>query len=115
MTELRGPLDERKLDLVRQFLRERFRGYRISEQFDFDKTAQVFRMDSGSGRTYQLIVSKEALDDSDFAFLLDDRVVDVLEQAGALSVVLTSRGPIIEVDLSEEQRRKLFGKGTEKG
>jgi len=40
-------LDERKLDLVREYLRTEFRGRTISDWYDSDRMAQVFRIEEG--------------------------------------------------------------------
>jgi hypothetical protein len=90
---LRPVFDEQKLDRIRAFLRERFRGMEMTDQFDFDKTAQRFTLGPGTNRVHSLVVTKEALDDLDFVFLLNDRLVDALKLAGALPVTLTSKGP----------------------
>jgi len=93
MAELNPGLDERKLDLIRAFLREHFRGLEMTDQFDFEKTAQRFTLGPGTNRVHSLIVTKEALESMDFAFLLNDQLVDALKLAGALPVTLTSKGP----------------------
>ena len=90
---LRPALDEGKLQVIRTFLREHFRGSALSDRFDFDRTAQWFTLDAGTPSMHSLIVPKETLDDEDLRFLLNDDVVDALKVAGAMPVTLTTKGP----------------------
>ncbi len=93
MNEARPPFDEAKLALIRDFLREHFPAHDRRDSFDFEMTAQRFRLERGSHNRHSLIVPRETLDDIDLVSLLNVQLVDALNLAGAIPVMLTRQGP----------------------
>ncbi len=47
MTDLRTPPDERKVDLIRVFLRKHFANSELIDRFDLEAKAQRFTLDPG--------------------------------------------------------------------
>jgi hypothetical protein len=92
MTDLGAPLDERKLDLIRVFLRTHFPGSELIDRFDVTATAQRFTLDPGRTSKHTLLVPRTTLEDTGFASLLTQRLVEVLKLAGTRPVTLTAKG-----------------------
>ena len=91
--ETRVPFDEARLQLVRAFLRREFRGCRHRDYFEFDKTAQVFLIETDRNVRHTLVIPKSTFEDADFIVLLNRQLVTALELAGSLRVTLTPRAP----------------------
>jgi hypothetical protein len=90
------PLDETKIQVVRNFLRSTLPAYEHKDHFDFDRTAQVFIMELDKMRRHTLVVPQETFDDFDdidLGFLLNGRLIETLKLAGAMRVTLTRQGP----------------------
>jgi hypothetical protein len=93
---MRHPLDEKRLQIVRAFLRQHFPNHEVTEQFDFDKTAQRFKVED-EGTRHILVVPKAALEDAGvLETLLTDSLVEALKRAGAAPMVLTAKGLLPE-------------------
>ena len=92
MTDLRKPLDERKLDLIRAFLRKHFSNSELIDRFDLEATAQRFTLDPGRTSKHTLLVPRATLEDTGLESLLTQRLVEVLKLAGTRPVTLTTKG-----------------------
>lgn len=92
MTDLRTPLDERKLDLIRTFLRKHFANSELIDRFDSDAAAQRFTLDPGRTTKHTLLVPRQTIDDTGLESLLTQRLVEVLKLAGTRPVTLTAKG-----------------------
>ena len=92
MTDPRPPLDPRKVELVRVFLRTHYPGAELIDRFDAEATAQRFTLNPGRTTKHTLLVPKETLDDPDLASLLTEVLVEALKRAGARPVTLTTKG-----------------------
>ena len=87
------PLDEERLQLVREFLRREFRGGRHRDYFEFHTTTQVFVIETEQGLRYTLVIPKRTVEDGDFRRLLNQQLVTALELAPGARIRLTPRGP----------------------
>jgi len=92
MTDLRTPLDERKVDLIRAFLRKHFPNSELIDRFDLEATAQRFTLDPGRTSKHTLLVPRPTLEDTGLESLLTQRLVEVLKLAGTRPVTLTAKG-----------------------
>ena len=92
MTDPRPPLDPRKVELVRAFLRTRYPGAELIDRFDGETAAQRFTLNPGRTSKHTLLVPKETLDDPDLPSLLTEVLVEALKRAGTRPVTLTTKG-----------------------
>ena len=86
------PLDERRLDVIRAFLRTHFPASELIDRFDAEATAQRFTLDPGRTSKHTLLVPRETLEDTGLESLLTQRLVEVLKLAGTRPVTLTAKG-----------------------
>ena len=92
MTDPQTPLDERKLDLIRAFLRTHFSKSELIDRYDVEATAQRFTLDPGRTSKHTLLVPRQTLADVGLESLLTQRLVEVLKLAGTRPVTLTAKG-----------------------
>ena len=92
MTDPQIPIDERKLDLIRAFLRKHFSNSELIDRFDLEATAQRFTLDPGRTSKHTLLVPRATLEDTGLESLLTQRLVEVLKLAGTRPVTLTAKG-----------------------
>ena len=92
MADAKPPLDARKVELVRAFLRTHYPGAELIDRFDFETTAQRFTLNPGRTTKHTLLVPKETLEDADLASLLTEVLLEALKRAGARPVTLTTKG-----------------------
>jgi hypothetical protein len=90
-----SPFDEGKLRLIREFLRREFRDCDHRDFFAFDRTAQVFLIDTGRGTRLTLVVPKATFEHPDFARVCNAQLVDALKLTREGRVLLTPHGPDI--------------------
>ena len=86
------PIDENKLQLVREFLQREFRASRHEDYFDSVEMAQVFVIDPIQGPRHTLVIPKRTFEDPDFTMLCDARLVEALQSALDTRLVLTPEG-----------------------
>ena len=92
MADLRTPIDERKLDLIRAFLRKQFSNSELIDRFDVEAKAQRFTLDPGRTSKHTLLVPRQTLEDTGLESLLTQRLVEVMKLAGTRPVTLTAKG-----------------------
>ena len=92
MADLRTPPDERKVDLIRVFLRKHFSNSELIDRFDLEAKAQRFTLDPGRTSKHTLLVPRKTLEDTGLESLLTQRLVEVLKLAGTRPVTLTTKG-----------------------
>jgi hypothetical protein len=90
-----SPFDEAKVRLVREFLGREFRDCHHRDFFAFDKTAQVFLIETGRGFRHMLVVPKDTFEDGDIGRLCNAKLAATLKLARAGRVMLTPEGPIV--------------------
>jgi hypothetical protein len=105
----RVPFDEGKLQLVRTFLRREFQGCRHRDYFAFDKTAQVFLIETEQQSRYALVIPKSTFDHRHFSRLLNPQLVTALRHAGARGVTLVPQSAATRAReaTAPERRRPL--------
>jgi hypothetical protein len=86
------PIDENKLQLVREFLQREFRASRHEDYFDSVEMAQVFVIEPIQGPRHTLVIPKRTFEDPDFTLLCDARLVEALQSALDTRLVLTPEG-----------------------
>ena len=86
------PIDENKLQLVREFLQREFRASRHEDYFDSVEMAQVFVVEPIQGPRHTLVIPKRTFEDPDFTLLCDARLVEALQSALDTRLVLTPEG-----------------------
>ena len=86
------PIDEDKLQLVREFLQREFRGSRYEDYFDSVEMAQVFVIETSQGLRHTLIIPKRTFEHPDFTLLCDARLAEALQSALDIRLVLTPEG-----------------------
>jgi hypothetical protein len=64
-----SPFDEGNLLFVREFLWREFRDCHHRDFFAFDRTAQVFLIETGRGVRHMLVIPKATFDDADLGLL----------------------------------------------
>ena len=87
-----SPIDENKLQLVREFLQREFRTSRHEDYFDSVEMAQVFGIEPSQGPGHTLVIPKRTFEDPDFTLLFDARLVEALQSALDTRLVLTPEG-----------------------
>ena len=87
------PFDEEKLQLVRDFLQQEFRGGQHRDYFEFHTTMQVFVIETERGVRHTLVIPKRTFENGDLTRLLNPQLVIALELARHARVTLTPRGP----------------------
>lgn len=92
MPDPRPPLDERKLNLIRTFLRKHFPGAELIDRFDTDAMAQRFTLNPGRTTRHTLMVPRRTIEEPDLVALLTEVLVEALKRAGARMVTLTTKG-----------------------
>jgi hypothetical protein len=93
--DLTSPFDETKVRLVREFLCREFRDCHHRDFFAFDKTAQVFLIETGRGFRHMLVVPKDTFEDGDVGRLCNAELAETLKLAREGRVMLTPRGPVV--------------------
>jgi hypothetical protein len=88
-----SPFDEHKLQLVRRFLQREFRTSRHEDYFDSVEIAQVFVVEPIQGPRHTLIIPKGTFEHPDFMLLCNARLVEALESALDLPLLLMPEGP----------------------
>jgi hypothetical protein len=86
------PFDEHKLQLVRTFLQREFRTSRHEDYFDSVQIAQVFVVEPVQGPRHTLIIPKGTFEHPDFTLLCDARLVEALQSALDLPLLLMPEG-----------------------
>jgi hypothetical protein len=92
---IESPFDETKVRLIREFLWREFRDCYHRDFFAFDKTAQVFLIETGRGFRHMLVVPKATFDDGDVGPLCNAYLTATLKLARNGRVMLTPRGPVV--------------------
>jgi hypothetical protein len=92
MASLKPPLDPRKVEVVRAFLRTHYPGAELIDRFDGETEAQRFTLNPGRATKHTLLVPRETLEDPDLASLLTEVLIEALKRAGARPVTLTTKG-----------------------
>jgi hypothetical protein len=87
-----SPFDEDKLRLVREFLQREFRASRHEDYFDAVEIAQVFVVEPIQGPRHTLIIPKRTFEHPDFTLLCDARLVEALQGAPGLPLLLMPEG-----------------------
>jgi hypothetical protein len=101
------PFDEGKLQLVRTFLRREFQDCRHRDYFAFDKTAQVFLIETEQQSRYALVIPKSTFDHRHFSRLLNSQLVTALRHAGSRGVTLVPQGaPTLAREVTASERRR---------
>ena len=90
-------IDERKLEVVREMLRNGFPGWAVEDATDdFDRAARCFSVRQGPELRHRLLVSREFFDDHLLEriepLLRNWRLVGLLKQAGLRHVIVGSIG-----------------------
>jgi hypothetical protein len=93
--DLASPFDETRLQIVREFLCREFRDCHHRDFFAFDKTAQVFLIETGRGFRHMLVVPKATLEGGDVGRLCNAELAATLKLAREGRVMLTAEGPVI--------------------
>jgi hypothetical protein len=92
---MESPFDETKLLLVREFLYREFRDCHHRDFFAFDRTAQVFLIETGRGFRHMLVVPKDTFEDADLGRLCNAELATTLKLAREGRVMLTPHGPVV--------------------
>jgi hypothetical protein len=87
------PIDQEKLQRVREFLRREFRGCQLRDYFEFDKTAQVFLIQTDQNVRHTLVIPRGTFRDAGFTRLLNQQLVTALKLCGSLRFTLTPQAP----------------------
>jgi hypothetical protein len=87
-----SPIDEDKVRLVREFLQREFRTSRHEDYFDSVKISQVFVVEPIQGPRHTLIIPKGTFEHPDFTLLCDARLVETLQGALDLPLLLMPEG-----------------------
>jgi hypothetical protein len=93
--DLASPFDEAKIRLVREFLWREFRDCHHRDFFAFDKTAQVFLIETGRGFRHMLVVPKDTFEMGDVGLLCNAELAATVKLAREGRVMLTPRGPVV--------------------
>jgi hypothetical protein len=93
--DLASPFDEAKIRLVREFLWREFRDCHHRDFFAFDKTAQVFLIETGRGFRHMLVVPKDTFETGDVGRLCNAELAATVKLAREGRVMLTPRGPVV--------------------
>jgi hypothetical protein len=97
MTDQRlwAPVDQEKLQLIREFLRREFRECHHRDFLTLDQTAQVFLIETGRGFRYMLVIPKATFDDAALPHLCNAQLAATLKLSREGRVTLTPRGPVV--------------------
>ena len=90
-----SPIDDDKLQLVREFLRREFRNFAHQDFYDPERTAQVFVIEATAKARHALVVPRDTFKDRDFVYLMTAQLADALQQARDVPLILTPEGPHI--------------------
>ena len=96
MAETKRPLDERKISVVDELLKEGCPGDQVMNDYDFSRSAQFYRVGPPGAVRHRVFVSKEFFDDhatDEIQGLLRGwRLLEHIKQAGAKTVIVTNGG-----------------------
>jgi len=96
MAEPRRPIDAQKVALVDEFLKHGFLGDEVLNTYDFNRSAQFYRVGAPGGLRHRVFVSSEFFADhtaGEIEKLLNDwRALETIKRAGARAVIITNSG-----------------------
>ena len=96
MNEMKPPIDPVKAGLVFTLLQKASPGNEVQSTYDFDRSAQFYRVATSGGLHHRVYVSKEFFDDhtvSEVQSLLHRwKMLQMVERAGARAVIVTNGG-----------------------
>src|SRR5262245_34991810 len=96
MAESRRRIDTRKVALVGELLMDAYPGLEVQSAYDFNRSAQFYRVAQGTQLVHRIYVSREFFDDhaeEEIRGLLKAwRAKETIEAAGARAVIVTNGG-----------------------
>jgi len=98
-------LDENKVGVIGEWLKEEFEGYTVHDVFDARRSSQFYRIDEGGKLRHRVLVSGEFIDDhaiQEITRLLDEwKLGAVIKSSGARQVIVTNGGARVETEAKE--------------